>query len=146
MTMTPVRSVLQSKGNEIWSATPEMLVYDALQIMAQKNVGALLVLQEDRLAGIFSERDYARKVVLKGVSSHKIPVRDVMTAEVIFVTPEQSIEDCMALMTNKHVRHLPVMENSKVVGLISIGDVVKAIISQHEETIKHLENYITGTR
>jgi CBS domain-containing protein len=146
MTMTPVRSVLQSKGNEIWSATPEMLVYDALQIMAQKNVGALLVLKEDRLAGIFSERDYARKVVLKGVSSHKISVRDVMTTEVIFVTPEQSIEDCMALMTNKHIRHLPVMENSKVVGLISIGDVVKAIISQHEETIKHLENYITGTR
>jgi CBS domain-containing protein len=144
--MTPVRSVLQSKGSEIWSATPEMLVYDALQIMAQKNVGALLVLNEGRLAGIFSERDYARKVVLKGVSSHKITVRDVMTAEVISVTPEQSIEDCMALMTNNHFRHLPVMENNKLVGMISIGDVVKAIISQHEETIKHLENYITGTR
>jgi CBS domain-containing protein len=130
----------------IWSAKPEMLVYDALQIMAEKNVGALLVLNEGRLVGIFSERDYARKVVLKGVSSHKITVRDVMTAEVISVTPEQSIEDCMALMTNKHFRHLPVLENNTLVGMISIGDVVKAIISQHEETIKHLENYITGTR
>jgi CBS domain-containing protein len=96
--------------------------------------------------GIFSERDYARKVVLKGESSHNIAIRNVMTSGVISVTPDQCIEDCMTLMTGKHIRHLPVLENSKLVGLISIGDVVKAIISQHEDTIKQLENYITGAR
>jgi CBS domain-containing protein len=144
--MTTVRSVLQSKGSDIWSTAPDTLVFDALKVMAEKNVGALLVMEGNQLIGIFSERDYARKVVLKGESSHTIAIRNVMTSGVISVTPDQSIEDCMALMTGKHIRHLPVLENSKIVGLISIGDVVKAIISQHEDTIKQLENYITGAR
>ena len=112
----------------------------------EKNIGALLVIRGERLEGIFSERDYARKVALKGESSHKIAVKDIMTSDLVCVKPDQSIEECMELMTNKHVRHLPVKENNKLVGLISIGDVVKAIISQHEDTIKHLENYITGAR
>jgi len=144
--MTTVRSVLQSKSNDIWSTTPDTLVFDALKVMAEKNVGVLLVLEGDQLVGIFSERDYARKVVLKGESSHTITIRNVMTSGVISVTPDQSIEDCMTLMTGKHIRHLPVLDNSKLIGLISIGDVVKAIISQHEDTIKQLENYITGAR
>jgi CBS domain-containing protein len=144
--MTTVRSVLQSKGSDIWSTAPDTLVFDALKVMAEKNVGALLVMEGSQLIGIFSERDYARKVVLKGESSHNIAIRNVMTSGVISVTPDQSIEDCMALMTGKHIRHLPVLENNKLVGLISIGDVVKAIISQHEDTIKQLENYITGAR
>jgi CBS domain-containing protein len=144
--MTTVRSVLQSKGSEIWSTTPDTLVFDALKVMAEKNVGALLVMESNQLIGIFSERDYARKVVLKGESSHTIAIRNVMTSGVISVTPDQSIEDCMALMTGKHIRHLPVLENNKLIGLISIGDIVKGIISQHEDTIKQLENYITGAR
>jgi CBS domain-containing protein len=144
--MTTVRSVLQSKGDVIWSIDPDTLVFDALKVMAAKNIGALLVMKENSLTGIFSERDYARKVALKGESSHKIKIREIMTSDVISVNPEQSIEECMELMTSKHIRHLPVIENRKLVGLISIGDVVKAIISQHEDTIKHLENYITGSR
>ena len=144
--MTTVRSVLQSKGSDIWSTAPDTLVFDALKVMAEKNVGALLVMEGNQLIGIFSERDYARKVVLKGESSHNIAIRNVMTSGVISVTPDQSIEDCMALMTGKHIRHLPVLENSKLVGMISIGDIVKALISQHEDTIKQLENYITGKR
>jgi CBS domain-containing protein len=144
--MTTVRSVLQSKGSDIWSTAPNTLVFDALKVMAEKNVGALLVMEGNQLIGIFSERDYARKVVLEGESSHTIAIRNVMTSGVISVTSDQSIEDCMTLMTGKHIRHLPVLENSKLVGMISIGDVVKAIISQHEDTIKQLENYITGAR
>jgi len=144
--MTTVRSVLQSKGSDIWSTTPDTLVFDALKVMAEKNVGALLVMEGNQLTGIFSERDYARKVVLKGESSHHIAIRNVMTSGVISVTPDQSIEDCMTLMTGKHIRHLPVLENHNLIGMISIGDVVKAIISQHEDTIKQLENYITGAR
>jgi CBS domain-containing protein len=144
--MTTVRSVLQSKGGDIWSTAPDTLVFDALKVMAEKNIGALLVMEGNQLIGIFSERDYARKVVLKGESSHNIAIQNVMTSGVISVTPDQSIEDCMALMTGRHIRHLPVLENSKLFGMISIGDVVKAIISQHEDTIKQLENYITGAR
>jgi len=144
--MTTVRSVLQSKGNDVWSTAPDTLVFDALKVMAEKNVGALLVMEGNQLVGIFSERDYARKVALKGESSHNIAIRNVMTSGVISVTPDQSIEECMALMTGKHIRHLPILENSKLVGVISVGDIVKAVISQHEETIKHLENYITGKR
>lgn len=144
--MTTVRSVLQTKDNTIWSIAPDALVFDALKIMADKNVGALLVTQKEKVVGIFSERDYARKIVLKGESSHTTAIKDVMTSGVLSVNPEQSIDECMALMTNKHVRHLPVLENEKLIGLVSIGDVVKAIISEHEYTIKQLENYITGSR
>jgi CBS domain-containing protein len=146
MIMTTVRSVLQTKDNTIWSIAPDALVFDALKIMADKNVGALLVMQKEKVVGIFSERDYARKIVLKGESSHTTAIKDVMTAGVLSVNPEQSIDECMTLMTNKHIRHLPVMENGNLIGLVSIGDVVKAIISEHEYTIKQLENYITGSR
>ncbi|MGD1043895.1 MAG: CBS domain-containing protein [Bacteroidota bacterium] len=144
--MTTVRSVLHAKDNNIWSIAPDVIVFDALKIMAEKNIGALLVVQKEKVVGIFSERDYARKIVLKGESSHTTAVKDVMTSGVLSVHPEQSIDECMALMTNKHVRHLPVLENGNLIGLISIGDVVKAIISEHEYTIKQLENYITGSR
>jgi CBS domain-containing protein len=144
--MTTVSSVLHAKGNTIWSVAPDAMVFDALKIMAEKNIGALLVMQKDKVVGIFSERDYARKIVLKGESSRTTAVKDVMTSEVLSVHPEQSLDECMALMTNKHVRHLPVLENGNLIGLISIGDVVKAIISAHEFTIKQLENYITGSR
>jgi CBS domain-containing protein len=144
--MTTVKSILQSKGSDIWSTAPDILVFDALKVMAEKNIGALLVMESDRLIGIFSERDYARKIALKGETSHNTLVRNVMTAEVISVTPDQHIENCMALMSDNHIRHLPVLDNNKLIGLISIGDVVKALISQHESTIKQLENYITGKR
>lgn len=144
--MTTVRTVLQTKKNELWSIPPDAVVFEALKIMAEKNIGALLVTQKESLVGIFSERDYARKIVLKGESSRTTAVKDVMTSAVMTVTPEQSIDECMALMTEKHIRHLPVVENGKLIGLISIGDVVKAIISEHKYTIQQLENYITGSR
>jgi CBS domain-containing protein len=144
--MTTVRNVLAVKNSNIYSVPPDAIVFDALQLMAEKNIGALLVMQQETVVGIFSERDYARKIVLKGESSHATAIKNVMTSGVLSVTPEQSIDDCMALMTNKHIRHLPVLENGKLIGLISIGDVVKAIISEHEYTIKQLENYITGSR
>jgi CBS domain-containing protein len=146
MIMTTVRTVLQTKKNELWSIPPDAVVFEALKIMAEKNIGALLVTQKESLVGIFSERDYARKIVLKGESSRTTAVKDVMTSAVMTVTPEQSIDECMALMTEKHIRHLPVVENGKLIGLISIGDVVKAIISEHKYTIQQLENYITGSR
>ena len=144
--MTTVKNVLNTKNNDIWSIAPDTFVYDALKLLAEKNIGALLVMHKEKVVGIFSERDYARKIVLKGESSRTTTVKDVMTSGVITVTPEQSIDECMALMTDKHVRHLPVIEKGNLIGLISIGDVVKAIISDHEYTIKQLENYITGSR
>ncbi len=144
--MTTVRTILQSKSSDIWSIAPDTLVFEALKIMAEKNIGALLVMEGSQLIGILSERDYARKVALKGENSHNIAVRNIMTPEPVSVTPDQSIEDCMTLMTNKHIRHLPVIEHNNLAGMISIGDVVKAIISQHQDTIKQLENYITGAR
>ena len=143
--MESVNQVLQTKGHEIWSVTPEILVFDALKLMADKNVGALLVLEGDKLVGIFSERDYARKVILRGKASMDTPVREIMSLQVFYVRPEQTIEECMALMTDRRIRHLPVLENDNVVGVISIGDVVKAIVlSEQKFTIKQLENYITG--
>ena len=143
--MESVNQVLQTKGHEIWSVTPEILVFDALKLMADKNVGALLVLEGDKLVGIFSERDYARKVILRGKASTDTPVREIMSLQVFYVRPEQTIEECMALMTDRRIRHLPVLENDNVVGVISIGDVVKAIVlSEQKFTIKQLENYITG--
>jgi CBS domain-containing protein len=146
MIMTTVRTVLQAKKNELWSIHPDAVVFEALKIMAEKNIGALLVMQKETVVGIFSERDYARKIILKGESSRTTAVKDVMTSAVLTVNPEQSIDECMALMTEKHIRHLPVVENEKLIGLISIGDVVKAIISEHKYTIQQLENYITGSR
>jgi CBS domain-containing protein len=144
--MATVRHILQTKGKDIWSVTPETSVYDALRVMAGKNVGALLVMSGEKLAGIFSERDYARKIILKGESSQTTAVKEIMTSLVVFVQPDQTIEECMTLMTQKRVRHLPVFEHEQLVGLISIGDVVKEIISDQQQTIQHLENYITGKR
>lgn len=138
--------LLKAKGSEILFISPEAQVYEALQLMAEKNVGALLVLESGNLVGIFSERDYARKLVLKGKFSKETRVREVMTEEVVTVQPSDNIERCMAAMTNKRVRHLPVLERGRLLGVISIGDIVKAIISDQQSTIGILEDYITGGR
>jgi len=144
--MKTVKHVLQAKGHDIWSISPDALVYDALKLMADKGVGALLVLEGEKLVGVISERDYARKVILKGKSSLDTPVREIMTQKVICVRPEQTIEGCMALMTEKRIRHLPVLVEDQVIGVVSIGDLVKAVIAEKDFLIKQLENYITGTR
>jgi CBS domain-containing protein len=143
--MKTVREILGQKGNTVWRVTPETLVYDALRLMAEKEVGALLVQEEGGgLAGILSERDYARKVILKGRSSLKTPVREIMTHTVVCVRPEQSVDECMALMTTKRVRHLPVLVGREVVGIVSIGDLVKASLDEKDFLIQQLESYITG--
>lgn len=144
--MNNVRQLLQTKGKNVWSITPGTSVLDALKLMADKNIGALMVIDGERLAGIFSERDYARKVTLKGKSSRELTVAEIMTTDVISVRPEQTIVDCMELMTEKRIRHLPVIDAGRTVGVISIGDVVKSIISVQKDTITHLEEYITGRR
>ena len=143
--MTFVDQLLRAKGTDVWSVTPEETVFAALELMAEKEVGALLVLDGESLAGIFSERDYARKVILRDKSSRDTAISEVMSAPVICVQPDQSIEECMSLMTENRARHLPVLENEKLIGLISIGDVVKAVISDREAVIGQLESYITGT-
>lgn len=140
--MKTVRQLLQAKGREVHSVVPDARVFDALKLMAERNVGALVVLEGARLAGIFSERDYARKVILLGKSSHDIPVREIMTAKVITVHPGQTVEECMELMTEKRIRHLPVLEGERLVGMLSIGDLVKEVIADQEQTIKQLESYI----
>lgn len=144
--MTVVRRILQGKGTQVWTAEPEMLAGEALQIMAEHNIGALPVVSGGRVAGIFSERDYARKVVLEGKTSLDLPVNQFMSSPVYVVQPETSIEECMAIMTEKHFRHLPVMDGEMLAGIISIGDVVKAVITEKDFTIQHLENYITGKK
>ncbi len=141
-----VKHLLKEKGKRFWSIAPDAMVYEALKLMAEKEVGALLVLNGEELVGILSERDYARKVILKGKSSLDTPVREIMTQRVRFVHPEQTVEECMALMTDKRIRHLPVLENDQVVGVISIGDLVKAVIEEKDFMLKQLENYITGSR
>lgn len=140
--MKTVRQLLQAKTHGILSTAPDARVYDALQLMADKNVGALLVMDAGELIGIFTERDYARKVILHGKSSHDIRVREIMTEKLVTVHPAQTVEECMSLMTDKRVRHLPVMEGNKLVGVVSIGDLVKEVISDQEQTIKQLESYI----
>ena len=142
--MKRVCDLLQDKGREVWSLTPDATVYEAIDQMAQKGVGALLVMEGELLVGIVSERDYARKVILKGKSSREIEVRDIMSHPVICVPPELTIEQAMALMTEKHVRHLPVVVAETVVGVISIGDVVRGIIDDKEFYIQQLTTYITS--
>lgn len=143
--MKTVRDLLQVKGYDVWAVAPDAWVYDALALMAERNVGAVLVIENDRLVGIVSERDYARKVILRGKFSKSTPVKEIMTERVLCVSPEQTVQECMALMTDKHVRHLPVFQDERLIGVVSIGDVVKAIISEQEFTIELLENYITGS-
>ena len=140
--MTTVRQLLQGKGTDIWSIGPDACVFDALKLMAEKRVGALLVLEADNLVGIFSERDYARKVELEGKSSADTSVKEIMTGEVYCIRPEQTVEDCMALMTSRRIRHLPVLSDDRLEGVVSIGDIVKAVISEKEFMIQQLENYI----
>lgn len=144
--MNFVADILKAKGRDVWTVKSDSTVYDALQEMADRNIGALLVVEDDKLVGIFSERDYARKVILHGKASKDTLVKEIMSPEVFWVRPDQTITVCMELMTNKRVRHLPVLDQGRLVGVISIGDVVKAIISEQEFAIQQLEQYITGGR
>lgn len=143
--MITVRQLLKTKGNGIWHISPNASTYNALQLLSEKEIGALPVVDEGKLVGIFSERDYARKVILKGRSSLDTPVSEVMTSKVLTVQLNETMEECMELMTDRHVRHLPVLENDQLVGIISIGDVVKEIITDRERFIVDLQNYIEGT-
>ncbi len=142
--MKTVRDILQVKGHEIWRIKPEASVFEALELMAEKRVGALMVMEGERVAGIISERDYARKIILLGRSSPSTMVKEIMTSAVVYTRLEQPIEECMALMTDKRIRHLPVMEEKKLVGVISIGDLVKSIIDDQKFIIEQLERYITS--
>ena len=143
--MINVRDILRDKGTTVYSISPDDTVYDALKLMAEKNVGSLLVLDEGRIAGVISERDYARKIVLKDKFSKETKVKEIMTADVATVTPATDLEQCMGLVTEKRLRHLPVVESDRVVGIISIGDIVKGIIDHKERIIQQLESYIRGT-
>ena len=140
-----VDQLLDGKGRDVWSITPDATVYDALELMAEKRIGALVVLEGEQLAGLFSERDYARKVILQGKSSKGTPVGDIMSRRVLCIGPEQTVQNCMALMTERRIRHLPVVAGERIVGVVSIGDVVKAVIADQEEVIEHLEHYIMGS-
>ncbi|HYC43870.1 MAG TPA: CBS domain-containing protein [Burkholderiales bacterium] len=140
--MKSLKQLLAAKGSEVYSIRPDAKVIEALQVMAQRDIGALIVMENDRIVGILSERDYARKVILHGRSSQDVPVRDIMTPGVITVSPERTVEECMALVTKQRVRHLPVCEGDRLIGLVSIGDLVKEVIAEQEQTIKQLESYI----
>ncbi len=142
--MQNVNDLLKTKGNQIWSIEFNAPIKDALQALAQKDIGALPVVKNDKLVGIFSERDYTRKMAQKDTCTMDSPVSEIMTSKVFYVNLSCSIEDCMALMTERHIRHLPVLEQDKMVGLISIGDLVKAIISNQKDHINQLEDYIQG--
>ncbi len=144
--MLNVEQILRNKGRQFWFIAPDAMVYDALALMAEKDVGALLVIEDGNLVGIISERDYARKVILTGKSSLRTPVRDIMTEQVTTVRPDTTVEQCMAVVTEQRIRHLPVMSEGAVLGVVSIGDLVKATIESKDFTIQQLEGYITGTR
>ncbi len=142
--MNTVKEVLESKGSEVWTIAPDALVIDALKLMAEKEIGALAVMEDAKLVGIVSERDYARKVILKGRASHDTRVRDIMATRVLCTQLDQTVEECMALMTDKRVRHLPVMSDGELVGIVSVGDMVKSIIADQRFVIDQLVRYITG--
>jgi CBS domain-containing protein len=139
-----ISEILSHKGAQVWSISPDATVFDAIQLMADKNIGALLVTQDNRLVGILTERDYTRKVALKGKSSKQTAVKEILSGQVIHVTPDHSVEDCMRLMTDHRVRHLPVLESENIVGVISIGDLVNWIITAQISTINQLQTYISG--
>jgi CBS domain-containing protein len=139
-----VRLVLKDKGQSVWHVSPDGCVYDAIEMMADKHVGALMVVSEGQLVGVVSERDYARKVILQGKSSKETLVKEIMTSPAIFVTPDQTVEDGMRIMTEKHIRHLPVVEDGILLGVVSIGDLVKWMITAQQQTISQLHNYITS--
>ena len=143
--MTTIAQLLNAKGKQIWLVEPKATIFEALEIMSEKGIGALLVMEDGKLKGIFSERDYARKVILKGKSSKETPVGELMTKKVFYIDPQKTTNDCMAMMTAKRIRHVPVIEDNQVIGIVTIGDVVNQIISEQEVTINHLENYITGS-
>ena len=142
--MHSIKQILQLKGNDTWSISPIATAYEALQLMAEKDVGALLVMDGDLLVGVFSERDYTRKVVLKGRSSRNTRVSEIMTCDVLHLDPNATVNDGMALMTAKRVRHIPILENGHVLGVVSIGDLVKSVIEEQEHVISQLEHYISG--
>jgi CBS domain-containing protein len=141
--MATVKQLLKEKGHDIWSVGPEASVYEAIELMADKEVGALVVMEGDSLVGVLSERDYARKVVLQGRSSRDTKIKEIMTSRVAYARPGQTVEECMALMTDKRIRHLPVLEGDELLGVISIGDLVKAIIEEQQHVIEQLEQYIS---
>jgi CBS domain-containing protein len=143
--MAAVKNILETKGSITFTITPDTSVYHALELMVEKNVSALLVMENDALAGIFTERDYARKVALKGKSSKDTVIGDIMTRDLITVKPDSSIDECMELMTGKYIRHLPVVDDGKLTGIISIGDVVRCIIQEQKSIIGHMEQYIAGS-
>jgi CBS domain-containing protein len=142
--MLTVKHLLERKGSQIYSVTPDTPVLDAIRLMAEKHVGALLVMRGTELAGIISERDYARKVILLGRSSAETPVRQIMSSPVVTVNPAHTVNECMQLVTDRRIRHLPVVENGGVIGVVSIGDLVKAVIESQQEQIEQLERYISS--
>ena len=142
--MRTVQQLLDEKGHDIQSVHPDESVFDAIQKLANANIGSLIVVEDGRPVGIFTERDYARSVILKGKSSPTTPVRDIMTTRVVYAQPDQTVEECMAVMTDKHIRHLPVLDGEKLIGMISIGDLVKSIIAEQKFTIEQLEHFIRG--
>jgi CBS domain-containing protein len=139
-----INEILNQKGGSVWSIAPEAMVFDAIQMMNEKNVGALLVIDKGKLVGIISERDYTRKVALKGKSSKQTPVREILSDHLVHVSPSHTVEECMRLMTDHRIRHLPVLEKDRIIGVVSIGDLVNWIISAQTSTIHQLETYITG--
>ena len=142
--MGKVRDILRSKGSVVFSVSPDVTVYEGIELMCSKNVGGLLITENEKPVGIFTERDYARKVVLKGKASKSTLMREIMTSKLITVSSDHTVEDCMAIMTDKHIRHLPVVDGDQLVGLISIGDVVRFVINEQRDIIDQLEHYITG--
>jgi CBS domain-containing protein len=143
--MNSIGQLLESKGKDIWTIAPNATVFEGLRIMAKRNVGALLVIDKDNLVGIFSERDYARKVILEGKSSKDTAVGELMTKDVYYIDPKNTLQESMAVMTARHIRHMPVLDKDRLVGMVTLGDVVKQIIAEQEFTIRELEKYISGS-